>query len=285
MDYIFHLPSLVVQMPCEYCKNTSHTLLHCPVVKSRVENIYIYLLEMASDTTRNIYDIKVFIGRLETPVLKRLVKLLDGGMCQPRSLLEDYCFKKITRVRSHILERRASLPPPGQPSTWSTVYNDAPTPVPVPTPTPVPHTPSSNRLIYRPSYLARSTSPTYPPPPLPPRIKVFLQNDSSLQNHDSNLENDSSNLENHRPLGRPFGRSLDNCSICLEQSYIVTNCQHTFCNCILQHLARNNISCPNCRQDIHSLKYIQADKYDITENLMPLLPISLQERLAFAVDV
>lgn len=249
-------------MPCEYCKNTSHTLLHCSVVKSRVENIYIYLLEMASDTTRNIYDVKQFILRLETPVLKRLVKLLDGGMCQPRSLLEDYCLEKITRVRSHILERRASAPV--QSSTWSTVYNDAPTPVPANAPTPVPHPPSSNRLIYRPSYLARSTSPTYPPPPLPPRIKVFLQNDSS-------------NLENHNPL--------DNCSICLEQSYILTNCQHTFCNCILQHLARNNISCPNCRQDILSLKYIQSDKYDITENLMPLLPISLQERLAFAADI
>ena len=248
-------------MPCEYCKNTSHTLLHCSVVKPRVENTYIYLLELASLTERGLEEIKRFITRLETPVLKRLVKLLDGGMCQPRSLLEDYCLEKVTRVRNHNLERRASAPV--QSSTWSTVYNDAPTPVP--------HPPSSNRLIYRPSYLLRPSSPTFPPPPIPPRIKVFLQNNSS------NLENNSSNLENHNPL--------DNCSICLEQSYIVTNCQHTFCNCILQHLARNNISCPNCRQEILSLKYIQLDKYDITENLMPLLPISLQERLAFAADI
>lgn len=252
-------------MPCEYCKNTSHTLLHCSVVKTRVENSYIYLLEMASETERDLHDIKRFIHRLETPVLKRLVKMLDGGMCQPRSLLEEYCLDKITRVRNHILERRTEVRDyyasiPNQQSTWSTVYNDAPAPVTAPPPPPS----YGNRLIYRPNYLLRPSSPTHPPPPLPPRVKVFLRNDSS-------------NLQNDVPL--------DNCSICLEQSYIVTNCHHTFCNCILQHFSRNNISCPNCRQNVHSLEYVQAEKYDITENLLPLLPVSLQERLAFAAPV
>ena len=67
------------------------------------------------------------------------------------------------------------------------------------------------------------------------------------------------------------------CCICLEtDTYITTNCGHVFCNCILQHLSKNGVSCPMCRQPVIELNYEDADHLDTTLKMLPLLPAPLQ---------
>ena len=67
------------------------------------------------------------------------------------------------------------------------------------------------------------------------------------------------------------------CCICLEtDTYIKTNCGHVFCNCILQHLSKNGVSCPMCRQPVNQLNYGDAEHLDTTLKMLPMLSAPLQ---------
>jgi len=69
----------------------------------------------------------------------------------------------------------------------------------------------------------------------------------------------------------------NNCCICLNKEiYITTNCRHEFCNCILQHISKNGVSCPMCRQRIYELNYHDNNYLDTTVKMLPLLPVPLQ---------
>lgn len=47
--------------------------------------------------------------------------------------------------------------------------------------------------------------------------------------------------------------TTESCSICLDvNSYIQTNCRHSFCDCIITHCL-NKTSCPICRQEVTNL--------------------------------
>lgn len=56
------------------------------------------------------------------------------------------------------------------------------------------------------------------------------------------------------------------CCICLgitePESYVLTSCQHAFCNCILHHITTNGVKCPMCRQPITRLTYNQELAYN-----------------------
>lgn len=56
------------------------------------------------------------------------------------------------------------------------------------------------------------------------------------------------------------------CAICLGGSsdicYLKTSCGHSFCNCIIQNMIKNGVKCPLCRQNIHALRYTNAQFYN-----------------------
>ena len=73
------------------------------------------------------------------------------------------------------------------------------------------------------------------------------------------------------------GSKITTCCICLEtNTYIKTNCGHVFCNCILQHLSKNGVSCPMCRGKVFELNYGDAEHLDTTVKMLPMLPVPLQ---------
>lgn len=59
------------------------------------------------------------------------------------------------------------------------------------------------------------------------------------------------------------------CCICLgivePVCYVMTNCQHPFCNCILHHISTNGVKCPMCRQSVALLTYNQAAAYAVAK--------------------
>lgn len=64
----------------------------------------------------------------------------------------------------------------------------------------------------------------------------------------------------------------DVCCICMESTcYVQTNCNHSFCNCILQHMSRNGPQCPCCRQGVTGLVYSIPEQYDAVIRLLPIL--------------
>lgn len=61
----------------------------------------------------------------------------------------------------------------------------------------------------------------------------------------------------------------ETCSICLETtSYIKTNCNHQFCNCILYNIVKNNLKCPMCREEIKSIEYNNLEIYQSTSKII-----------------
>jgi hypothetical protein len=64
----------------------------------------------------------------------------------------------------------------------------------------------------------------------------------------------------------------DVCCICMESTcYVQTNCNHSFCNCILQHMSKNGPQCPCCRQGVTGLAYSVPEHYDAVIRLLPIL--------------
>lgn len=64
----------------------------------------------------------------------------------------------------------------------------------------------------------------------------------------------------------------DVCCICMESTcYVQTNCNHSFCNCILQHMSKNGPQCPCCRQGVTGLAYSVPEQYDAVIRLLPIL--------------
>lgn len=73
---------------------------------------------------------------------------------------------------------------------------------------------------------------------------------------------------------------LETCCICMESdSYIQTNCGHVFCNCILQHVSKNGVKCPMCRQELKSLAYSCKTHYESTSRLGDMINMG---RVSFA---
>lgn len=100
--------------------------------------------------------------------------------------------------------------------------------------------------------------------PIQPRVALKLK-EPVLENMD-----DIKNVVTEVP-------ETTTCCICMEvDTYITTNCQHAFCNCILHHLSKNGVSCPMCRQSIHELIYDDADHLDTTKKLLPMMPTAVQ---------
>ena len=66
------------------------------------------------------------------------------------------------------------------------------------------------------------------------------------------------------------------CCICLDTAtYIETNCHHSFCNCLLHHIAQYNAKCPMCRQDVHTLTYTEAEIYHSTMKLVQCIGLNI----------
>lgn len=348
-------------MPCEYCGSTVHTLMICNAIDVNM------LFQQFNRLTRyhndiGKQDLTIYIGGLETPVLKRLTKRLGGNMSQTRTRLEEYCMvlaehknalyhedhealrlasqrTDIARNASYINNRTANrivhvveddepifvhntavappvvhvveddedvipienpfrqiINPPVAVATRTLMFRDylynllninntrsttilpviepsaPPAPVePSAPPAPVgPITPVRNNPITRhPSRPTRRPTPTTPTVP-PPVMRQTTQTIHDLTNraiytgyvaHKKTIQASSLNTKEY---------CAENCSICFDKSFIQTNCQHCYCNCILHHLSKNGASCPMCRQDITSITYSHNDFYESTLKIAPI---------------
>lgn len=72
----------------------------------------------------------------------------------------------------------------------------------------------------------------------------------------------------------------DECAICFGKTYIQTQCGHSFCHCIVQHIGKKpKVDCPLCRTEITQLKFNQAVYYNVLKSTAGMLPMG---RFAFA---
>ena len=361
-------------MPCEYCGSTLHTLMICNAIDV---NILFQQFNRLSRYHNHIekQDLTIYIGGLETPVLKRLTKLLGGTMSQSRTRLEEYCMvlaehknalyhedrealrlasqrtdiaRNVNYINNRLADRivhvveddepifvhntavappvvhvveddepifvhntavappvvhvveddedvipienpfRQIINPPVAVATRTLMLRDylynllninntrsttilpviepyAPPAPPVPV---EPITPVRNNPIRHPSRPTRPT-PTMPTVP-PPVMRQTTQTINDLTNldiytgyieHKKTIQASSLNTKEY---------CAENCSICFDKSFIQTNCQHCYCNCILHHLSKNGASCPICRQDITSITYSHNDFYESTLKIAPI---------------
>lgn len=80
-------------MPCEFCYESTHTLVSCSKVSAHVD-----IHRKRVDYGFHIQDyaqFKWWLRNARTPVLKRLVKTYDENMCQSRELLEQVVLKQL----------------------------------------------------------------------------------------------------------------------------------------------------------------------------------------------
>ena len=62
----------------------------------------------------------------------------------------------------------------------------------------------------------------------------------------------------------------DDCPICFEpQAYIITQCNHTFCSCIMQEIMKpgSQSRCPYCRTTITSLRFKHIAYYNVLKSV------------------
>lgn len=96
-------------MPCQYCKQSTHTLLSCqeiiPVVESHRRKI-----DIEFNSFRSYRRFTEWLAEIPVPVLKYLVKTYKGKMSQPRVALEKVIIDKLyLTVHQHLLVHKKRI--------------------------------------------------------------------------------------------------------------------------------------------------------------------------------
>lgn len=64
----------------------------------------------------------------------------------------------------------------------------------------------------------------------------------------------------------------EECSICFGKTYIQTQCGHSFCQCIIQHIGvKIQAGCPMCRENIRELYFCQPVYYNVLKSAAGIL--------------